>query len=162
MNDKLVTLDANILVYAIDLDAGERHQQAIEIIERVRLLDCVLTLQALSEFFAVVIRKEKMPIEEAIAQFNDWQELFPTVSATPNSLSKAVKAVQNHNLSFWDAVLWATAHDANVTLLLSEDFQNGRILEGVKFLNPFLLKELTEIFENHVGWVEPKRNPPLL
>jgi predicted nucleic acid-binding protein len=53
-------------------------------------------LQALSEFFAVVIRKEKMPIEEAIAQFNDWQEIFPTVSATPSSLSKAVTAVQNH------------------------------------------------------------------
>jgi len=147
MNDKLITLDANILVYAIDLDAGKRHQQAIEIIERVRFFDCVLTLQALSEFFAVAIRKQKMPIEEAIAQINDWQEIFPTVSATPSSLSKAVKAVQNHNLSFWDAMLWAAAHDANVTLLLSEDFQNGRILEGVKFLNPFLLKDITDIFE---------------
>ncbi|MEN8220169.1 MAG: PIN domain-containing protein [Pseudomonadota bacterium] len=147
MNDKLITLDANILVYAIDIDAGKRHQQAIEIIEQVRFFDCVLTLQALSEFFAVAIRKQKMPIEEAIAQINDWQEIFPTVSATPSSLSKAALAVQNHNLSFWDAMLWAAAHDANVTLLLSEDFQNGRILEGVKFLNPFLLENITDIFE---------------
>ena len=147
MNDKLITLDTNILVYAIDLDAGKRHEQAIDIIEQVRCFDCVLTLQALSEFFTVATRKQKMPIEETIAQINDWQEIFPTISATPNSLSKATKAVQNHNLSFWDAMLWAAAHDAGVNLLLSEDFQNGRILEGVKFLNPFLLKNVTDIFE---------------
>jgi len=146
MNDKIITLDTNILVYAIDIDAGERHERAIDIIEQVRFLDCVLTLQALSEFFTVATRKNKMPLEEAIAQLNDWQAIFPTIFATPTTLAKAVKAVKNHQLSFWDAMLWATAHDANVTLLLTEDFQNGQLLEGVKFINPFLLKDLAEIF----------------
>jgi predicted nucleic acid-binding protein len=146
MNDKIITLDTNILVYAIDIDAGERHERAIDIIEQVRFLDCVLTLQALSEFFTVATRKNKMPIEEAIAQINDWQTIFPTIFATPTTLAKAINAVKDHQLSFWDAMLWATAHDANVTLLLTEDFQHGQILEGVKFINPFLLTDLAEIF----------------
>lgn len=138
MNVAKITLDTNILVYAVDKEAGPRHQRAIEVFKQVRGLNCVLTLQALSEFFAVVTRKQKMPKAEAIAQLNDWQQLFPVIFATPSSLTKALQAVQTHQLAFWDALLWATAREAEVTLLLSEDFQHGRVLEGVKFVNPFL------------------------
>ena len=46
--------------------------------------------------------------------------------------------VEHHNLSFWDAMQWAVAKQAGATLLLSEDLQHGRELEGVRFLNPFL------------------------
>ncbi len=34
-------------------------------------------------------------------------------------------------------MLWATARRAGCRLLLSEDFQDGRDLGGVLFLNPF-------------------------
>jgi predicted nucleic acid-binding protein len=45
--------------------------------------------------------------------------------------------VNRHGLAFWDAMLWATARDAGCQLILSEDFQDRRTLEGVTFLNPF-------------------------
>jgi predicted nucleic acid-binding protein len=138
MNAEKITLDTNILVYAVDKEAGYRHQRAIGVFKQMRGLNCVLTLQALSEFFVVVTRKQKMPRTEAVAQVNDWQQLFPVICATPNSLTKALQAVPTHQLAFWDALLWATAQETNVTLLLSEDFQHGRVLEGVRFVNPFL------------------------
>jgi predicted nucleic acid-binding protein len=48
-----------------------------------------------------------------------------------------VRAVEQHSLSFWDAMLWAVVKQAGGTLLLSEDLQDGRELEGVRFRNPF-------------------------
>jgi predicted nucleic acid-binding protein len=75
------TLDTNILVYAIDRDAGERHEKAMMIVDR---------------------------------------------------------AVEQHKISFWDAMLWAVAKQAEVKVLLSEDFQHERELEGIRFQNPFL------------------------
>ena len=90
MRDRRLSLDTNILVYAMDRDAGERHALASEIVDRAVDSDCVLTLQSLCEFYAAVTGKGKMPRKEAEAQINDWLELFPVASATPKSLVKAL------------------------------------------------------------------------
>ena len=137
MSAERVTLDTNVLVYAIDRDAGERHGRAAALVDQAVDLDCVLTLQALSEFYFAVTRKGKMPARDAAAQVEDWQQLFPTVAAKPAALPHALAAAREHSLSFWDAMLWATAREAGVTVLLSENFQDGRELGGVRFRNPF-------------------------
>jgi len=147
MKDRRLTLDTNILVYSMDRDAGERHDLSLEIVDRAVTSDCVLILQTLCEFYAAVTGKGKMPRKEAEAQILDWMELFPVVAATSKSLTKALKAVEEHRLSFWDAMLWAVAAEAGVALLLSEDFQHDRILEATRFCNPFALDDpLIEIF----------------
>jgi predicted nucleic acid-binding protein len=84
MKDRRLTLDTNILVYAMDKDAGGRHDVALEIVDRAVSSDCVLTLQSVCEFYAAVTGKGKMPQREAEAQIRDWLELFPMVSATRN------------------------------------------------------------------------------
>jgi predicted nucleic acid-binding protein len=139
MKERRLTLDTNILFYAMDRDAEERHKLAMEIVDRAPVFDCVLILQSLCEFYAAVTRKGKMPSNEAEAQIDDWMQLFPVVSATSKSLTKAINAVNLHTLSFWDAMLWAVAREAGVTLLISEDFQHDRVLDGIRFCNPFKL-----------------------
>ena len=123
MKERRLTLDTNILFYAMDRDAGKRHKLAMEIVDRATVVDCVLILQSLCEFYAAVTGKGKIPSDEAEAQINDWMQLFPVVSATSKTLNKAINAVNSHTLSFWDAMLWAVAREAGVTLLLSEDFE---------------------------------------
>ena len=153
MQDRRLTLDTNILVYAMDRDAGDRHQLAMQIVDRAITSDCVLILQALCEFYAAVTAKAKMPRLDAEAQIQDWIELFPVASATSKSLTKALRAVREHNLSFWDAALWAVASETGVTLLLSEDFQHDRVLDGIQFCNPFKLNDpMAHIFS------EPETN----
>ena len=147
MNAKRLTLDTNILFYAMDRDAGKRHELAMEIVDRASVVDCVLILQALCEFYAAVTRKGMMPHKEAGAQLDDWMQLFPVASASSKSLTKAINAVNLHTLSFWDALLWAVAREVGVTLLLSEDFQHDRVLDGIRFCNPFKLAQpLDHIF----------------
>lgn len=60
--------------------------------------------------------------------------------ATLQDLAHAMRAVGEHGLSFWDALLWATVRRAGVQLLLSEDFQDGRNIEGVRIVNPFIAR----------------------
>jgi predicted nucleic acid-binding protein len=131
------SLDANLLVYLIDRDAGERHRCAVAILERAGVSDCILTLQVLGEFFHVVTRKGKLSAERAQGFLADWRAVFPIHAATSGGLDDALDAVRAHHLGFWDAMLWATVQQAGCQLLLSEDFQDGRKLGRVTFVNPF-------------------------
>lgn len=137
-----VSLDSNILFYTIDEDAGERQEKAREVMSRAaRSYDCFLSLQTLCEFFHATTRKGKLTVAEAGAHIQDWQTLFPVVAATPGTLRLAVRAVEQHRLSFWDAMQWAVAKQSGANLLLSEDLQHDRELEGVRFRNPFLVDD---------------------
>jgi len=138
MKDKRVTLDTNILIYSIDKDAGQKQISAINLIEKCVLqYNCVLTLQSLSEFYFASTRKGFVTHQQAEAQIEDWQILFPTILPSTRTVQYALKAVGDHSLSFWDAMLWSVARENSVTELYSEDFQNGRALQDITFLNPF-------------------------
>lgn len=139
------SVDANILVYAADPGAGEKYRRAAQLVRALARRDTVLTLQALGEFFWVITRKGKCPVADAHSKVTDWQTVFPITAASPATLNRAMTAVENYRLGFWDAMLWATAKEAGVTLLLSEDFQHGLVLDGVRIVNPFLVKDLAEV-----------------
>jgi predicted nucleic acid-binding protein len=70
-------------------------------------------------------------------EIDGFRTAFPVVTADESDLDGAMRAVGDHQLSFWDAMLWATAKRSGCSLLLSEDFQDGRRLEGVLFVDPF-------------------------
>jgi predicted nucleic acid-binding protein len=137
MTGERFTIDSNILIYAFDRSAGERQAVATRVIKEAVGQSCVLTLQAISEFFHVAVRKGRLGMSEAEAQVRDWYAMFPVAAATPSTLIRAIGTVREHGLAFWDAMLWACAREAGCTLVLSEDFQHGRMLEGVRFHNPF-------------------------
>lgn len=133
---KKITLDTNILVYMFDIGDKKRQKKALKIFEKSVGANCVLTLQALSEFYHVTTRKSYLPIDVAQEQINDWQELFPIAVASSGTLNRAINAVKKYQLSFWDAMLWATAKDAGVDVIYTEDFNHNQEIGSVKFSNP--------------------------
>ena len=137
MNGERITIDTNILIYSIDVDAGDRHELSRQFVDEAVDKNCVLTLQALSEFYWAATRKGKMRREDAKAQVVDWQRLFPIIVAQSSTLTMAIQAAISHKLAFWDAIMWATARQNGVDILYSEDFQHGQNIEGVLIENPF-------------------------
>ena len=134
----MISLDTNILVYSVDRDAGDRHNTAVKLVERsVRAGNCVQPLQSLCEFFNIVTRKIGLDVSIAAEVVVRWQAAVPIEPASDDDLRNAMRAVREHGLSFWDALLWATVRRVGVELLISEDFQDGRSIEGVRILNPF-------------------------
>jgi predicted nucleic acid-binding protein len=131
-----VTFDSNILIYAVSR-SDPRHSAATELIERAARGDCRQTLQSMAECFNVLSRKYRMPAVEAHGWVHSFRQLFPVVAADESDLDRAMRAVEDHRLSFCDAMLCATARRAGCSVLLSEDFQDGRRLEGVLFVDPF-------------------------
>jgi predicted nucleic acid-binding protein len=89
--------------------------------------DCTLILQSLCEFFHAVTRKKIVPIKIAQEQIEDWQQLFPTDSAKATTVNRAIAAVIPYKLSFWDAMFWATAKEAGITVICSIK-RNGNIV----------------------------------
>jgi predicted nucleic acid-binding protein len=134
----LISFDANVLVYAADRLAGERHRRAADLLERsMRLQNCSQPLQSFAEFFNVVTRKAGVDALAAAAIIEVWGEAMTVEAAVMEDLHTAIRAVREHRLSFWDAMLWATIRRIGVRLLITEDLQDGRVLEGVRFVNPF-------------------------
>jgi predicted nucleic acid-binding protein len=135
--DERFTLDTNLLVYAIDSAAGARHDVAGQIIQHAVRLDCWLTLQAVSEFYAVVTRKGIVQPPDAAAQAADWLDLFPCAAASETAVRTALADAAAGRASYWDALLLATADEAGCRVILTEDLADGADLGGVRIRNPF-------------------------
>lgn len=131
------TLDTNILINAADRSEGEKHHKADDLMQRAAEKDCYLTVQVLGEFYHAVTRKDLVKPDQAIAFTRVWQQIFPVTAADQDTYNEAVEYVRDHNISFWDAMLWITAKQTGCGFILSEDMQHGRRLGGVEILNPF-------------------------
>lgn len=138
------SLDSNVLVYAADGRAGARHARAIEIIVLAARRNCVLTLQALGEFFHVTTRKRIASREDAAAQVRDLLTIFPTVAADVEACKTALSGAEQGRHSFWDGLLIATAARAGCAFLLSEDMHDRGRFAGVTILDPFVGDELPQ------------------
>jgi predicted nucleic acid-binding protein len=142
MNDERFTLDTNILVYSVDRRDMARHARAIQIVRRAQATACCLTLQAVSEFYTVVTRKNVMSRREASRIAGYWLDVFPTVAATEASVRSALVVAETERASYWDALLIATAAEAGCTAILTEDMSDGSALYNVRILNPFFGDEI--------------------
>lgn len=131
-----LSVDSNVLIYTADRQ-DPRHARAIEIMARAVRADCVLSLQSVAEFYHVVTRKRITAADEAEAQVADMLTSFPGTIYDSVTMREAISVTRRHAISFWDAMLWATVKAAGCRFLLTEDLQDGRDLEGVRFVNPF-------------------------
>ena len=134
----MVSFDTNVLVYATASLQDPKALRARDLIARaMRAGRTILLLQTLAEFANVAIRKAGIPIEDIIKTINAWRAVLPVQAADEEDLSAALEAVRAHQLPFWDALLWASAQRAGLRCLLTEDLQDGFLLQSVRFVNPF-------------------------
>lgn len=134
----MVSFDTNILVYATGAAPDPKTERARDIIARgMRSGWSVLLLQTLAEFSSVAIRKAGIPVDDIRTTIDAWRAVLPVQAAEDDDLAAALDAVKIHRLGFWDAMLWASAQRAGVRHFLTEDLQDGFVLQGVRFVNPF-------------------------
>lgn len=66
-----------------------------------------------------------------------WLDVFQVTSIGHAAILAAVDAVEAHRLSFWVAMLRATARQVGCSAILTEKLQDGQRLNGVETVNPF-------------------------
>lgn len=138
MNDRAF-FDTNVLVYAFDKSEYEKGAIAKQLIGKFGAEgNLVLSTQVLQEFYVCVTRvgKSKLSTEEAESIVNDFAE-FPLIQVNKNIISHAMKRHQNQAFSFWDSLIVEAALQAGCSQLLSEDMQDGLVVDSLTICNPF-------------------------
>jgi predicted nucleic acid-binding protein len=135
-----ILVDTNVLVYQYDPSDGAKRQSAIDVVEEVRTTGTgFLSTQVLGEFFSVVTRKIPSPFSavDAARRVENYAGSWAVCDVNLNTVLEAVRGAYTHQLSYYDALLWATARMNQITAILTEDGQHNRVIEGVRYLNPF-------------------------
>ena len=140
MKEDNVFLDTNILVYAYDVSSGRKHDIAKNIVADLwNLRTGVLSIQVLQEFFINVTKKIPKPLDIKTARDIIRDFLLWEVADNDGELMLAAIDVQmKYHFSFWDSLIIAAAIKSGASMLLTEDLNNGQIIDGVLIKNPFM------------------------
>ena len=138
MSDKYF-VDTNILMYAHDKAAGEKHERAKALVEELwRDRTGVVSTQVLQELAVNLRRKTSNPLDtkatrEVVADYLTWQ----VVVNAGESVLEALDVEARYRVSFWDALVLQAAQASGAAILYSEDLSDGQTYGGVRVLNPF-------------------------
>jgi predicted nucleic acid-binding protein len=101
-------VDTNILVYAHDADAGEKHAAAAKTVADLwESRKGIISTQVLQELYVTLTRKVVSPV-------------------TRNITRRIIRIY----------LAWELA--VNAAVILTEDLNHGQNIEGIRVLNPFL------------------------
>ena len=123
--------DTNILVYAF-----------LDVVKREKALNALsnggtISAQVLNEFTNVALRKFGRTWDETASAIATIRMRFPVIEPiTAKTHSAAMSLVRSHKLSFYDALIVASALLAECDVLFSEDLQNGQRIRALVVRNP--------------------------
>jgi len=134
-----VFVDTNVLIYAHDKGAGDRHRVASDLITRLwEERTGVLSTQVLQELWVNIRRKASRPLprDEALELVNDYCR-WEVVVNSAESVVEAIRLEERFTVSFWDALIIQAAQTAGVDTLYSEDLNGGQVYGSVRVVDPF-------------------------
>jgi predicted nucleic acid-binding protein len=140
MSGSRAFVDTNVLVYAHDVTAGDKHGRARALLEELwDTRQGCLSVQVLQEFFVTVTRKVPKPLEAlAVAQIIHDLALWHVHAPAAHDVLAAIDIHQQAGTSFWDAMILRSAQELGCQTLFSEDLNPGQTYAGVRVSNPFL------------------------
>ena len=144
-----VALDSNILIYAELEPDSEKGVRSADLILRAAR-DGVIPAQVLGEYLRFVQRRVPAAFEQAIRQASIYQAAFLTPATTDAVVSKASELARAHRMQLWDCVVCTAAIGAGAKVLMTEDMQDGRVLDGLRLINPFAAAN-AEMIETLLG-----------
>ena len=133
-------VDTHLLVYAYDSSAGKKWKTSLEVLSLLWTHRTgVISTQVIQELFVSLTQKVKNPIrpemaKEIISDLVQW----PLVVNDGKNILRAIDLQIKYHLSFWDSLILQAAITSKSEFLLSEDFQDGQVIESVTIVNPFL------------------------
>lgn len=132
-------VDTNVLVYAHDVTAGDRHDRARALLEELwDSREGCLSVQVLQEFFVTTTRKIPKPLEASRAgQIISDLALWHVHAPAARDVLAAIDIHQQTGASFWDAMIVRSAQELSCRTLYSEDLNPGQTYAGVQVSNPF-------------------------
>lgn len=133
-------VDTNILVYAHDADAREKHATAAKSVADLwESRNGIISTQVLQELYTTLTRKVATPVtrntaRRLIRNYLTWEVVLNDGAI----ILHASEIEENYRLSFWDGLIVAAAYSKNAAIILTEDLNHDQRIEGIRIQNPFL------------------------
>ncbi len=132
---KPAALDTNVLVYLHQLEDNGKHQKALELMADIP----VVSTQVISEYLNVLRRILKLPKTELIGEATAWLKVCQIKAINLGTLEYAHRLINRYDFQLFDAIIVASALEANCTILYSEDMHHDLLVEKqLRILNPFV------------------------
>lgn len=147
MKDRKIFADTNILVYSQRNDDTVKRDIALKLIDDYYI---TISTQSLNELCSVLLRKYKVEPNEIFKIIYMLSELSNEIFIVNRlTILSAVKIHEIYKYSYYDSLIIASALECNCNYLLSEDMNDGQIIENkLKIINPFEhFDEINNIFK---------------
>ena len=136
-------IDTSVLVCRYDARYPRKQERARRLLRRGIEEDAIrVPHQAILEFVAATTRRRGdessiLEPEEARREAEEMLTVFDVLYPTEAVVRTALRGAAAYALPWFDAHLWAYAEVHGLPELVSEDFQDGRLIGSVRIRNPF-------------------------
>jgi predicted nucleic acid-binding protein len=134
-----VFVDSTTLLYPLDDQDQRKKRVCAGWLRTLRQTDLlILSPQVLNETYSVVCRKPAFTavrpyIRTYLQDYIRWTK----APVAPETTEAAFALEDRYRLSFWDALVMASANAAGCEFFLSEDLNDGQLYGAVRAINPF-------------------------
>lgn len=96
----------------------------------------MVSLQVLQEYFVIATKTLKLDIATARRKV-ELASQFDVGIPNVDDILAAIHLHSMHGFSFWDGLVVRMATVTGCKIILSEDMQHAREIDGVRIVNPF-------------------------
>lgn len=136
-------IDTNLWLYAfIEGDDPQKIARAKSLI--VTQSTIYISTQVINEVCINMIKKAHFSEQQVQQLIDSFYAKYMVIELSRSLLLKASALREQYALSFWDSMIVSSALHANVSILYSEDMQDGLVVENtVRIINPLKETQLT-------------------
>jgi predicted nucleic acid-binding protein len=128
-----IFFDTNVVIYALSGDGSRA-----EIAKRSLAGGGVVSVQVMNEMTNIFRRKLRMSWEQIDQHVMTLRLFIPVVRPVELSTYIIGRVIaERHQLQFYDSLLLASALEAGCKRFVSEDMQNGMMIDSLRIVNPF-------------------------
>ena len=133
-----ILVDTNVILYSLDPVNPAKQARAVAWLKALTAANSMLVSPQVCGETRVNAQK-KLKLKPAFArQAAEGLLPFCTAPLGPDQIAAALRLEGRYGMSWWDALLLASAIGAGCTHVLTEDAQSAQSIEGVRLLDPFL------------------------
>ena len=134
---RLCFVDTNIWLYAfIEAEDSNKSAAARQLLQEI---EPVISSQVINEVSVNLLRKAHFSEEQVRQLIESFFEKYPLIEVSKAVFLSASHLRQRYSLSYWDSLIVASALQAGVSVLYSEDMQHGLKVDGqLEIINPLV------------------------
>jgi predicted nucleic acid-binding protein len=127
-------IDTNVVVYSVSADTRKA-----DLAETLLATGPTISVQVLNEFVNVLRSKNRKNWDDVESALEFALSLVRVVSVDLPTHRRGVFLARRYNFHIYDALIVASALEADCGTLYSEDMQHGLVVEDrLRIVNPFL------------------------